>query len=80
MAKPYDFKAMLTAPLDPDLQMEKAELAWAVFGRRMHQHMMNERFVTAVTTAVLAGIGMREPGRHTAACIRAYLLTGTITR
>lgn len=80
MAKPYDFKALLTAPLDRDLQMEKDDLAWATYGRAVHKHLISERYITAVNTACMAAGGTSQPVHYIAACIRAYLVTGTIAR
>lgn len=77
---PFDFKALLTAPLDPDLQMEKDDLAWAAYGRAVHKHLMSERYVTAVNEAVMSAAGSAQPVHHIAARVRAFIVTGTITK
>jgi hypothetical protein len=80
VTKPFDFRALLTAPLDPQLKMEDDDLAWAAYGRAVHKNLTSERYLTAVNTACLGASAATQPVHFIAASIRAYLIMGTIAR
>lgn len=71
--------AMLSPPSDP-LRAEVNEARWADYGRAIHAHMMDPRFVQAVYCALASfdEKGKEPPQIHVARKVRAYLTTGTI--
>jgi inhibitor of KinA sporulation pathway (predicted exonuclease) len=77
---PYDFKQLLTEKPDPNLMDEHTQATWAYIGQRLYANMMSERYLTAVNNACISAGDSAQPVHHIAACVRAFILSGTITR
>lgn len=78
--QPFDFRALLKAPVDQQLVKDNSDAAWADFGRRVHANMMSDRWLTAVNTAMVAANSSAQPVHHIARCLRAFVFSGAITR
>ena len=77
-----DFKRFLVE--QPDVtRAEVTDAMWADLGRRMHDNIMDDRFVMAVVSAFLAASNPPPgiaPNRFAANKIRAFIFSGTVAR
>lgn len=70
--------AMVADHLQP-MRKEVEDAMWADYGRAVHAHLLDERFVQAITACLLMHDGKELPQHSIARRLRVYLTMGTIS-
>lgn len=72
----YDFTPLLTVPAAEaaTLVAEENVFGWAIYGRHVHKHLTDPRFMVALNDALMKGRGAPDIQRR----IITFLTTGTI--